>query len=80
MQQPRLNRRSVLAVGLAGLALAGLHRRAFASASETYRNEVKGYGPLVSDPRGLLDLPEGFSYRIISQSGARMSEVSAPAE
>src|SRR3546814_11404680 len=67
-----INRRSVMAGGLAGLALAGLHRRAFASAADSYRNEVRGYGPLQPDPAGLLDLPEGFSYRVISRSGDRM--------
>ncbi|MCD0483140.1 alkaline phosphatase PhoX [Streptacidiphilus sp. ASG 303] len=28
-----------------------------------------GYGPLVPDPAGILALPEGFSYRIITYSG-----------
>ncbi|MFI8168793.1 alkaline phosphatase PhoX [Streptomyces sp. NPDC085931] len=28
-----------------------------------------GYGPLVPDPRGILALPAGFSYRIITYSG-----------
>ncbi|MET8676245.1 alkaline phosphatase PhoX [Streptomyces sp. NPDC004647] len=28
-----------------------------------------GYGPLVDDPDGILALPEGFSYRIITRSG-----------
>ncbi|WP_327078641.1 alkaline phosphatase PhoX [Altererythrobacter xiamenensis] len=32
------------------------------------------YGPLVPDPAGLLDLPEGFSYRVISQLGSSMSD------
>jgi secreted PhoX family phosphatase len=27
------------------------------------------YGPLVEDPGGVLDLPEGFQYRIISEEG-----------
>lgn len=27
---------------------------------------AKGYGPLVPDPAGLLDLPEGFQYRALS--------------
>jgi secreted PhoX family phosphatase len=26
-------------------------------------------GPLVADPAGILDLPEGFSYRIVTQAG-----------
>ncbi|MXO67217.1 alkaline phosphatase PhoX [Altericroceibacterium endophyticum] len=32
------------------------------------------YGPLVPDPAGLIDLPEGFSYRVISQLGDAMSD------
>jgi len=32
------------------------------------------FGPLQPDPHGLLDLPAGFSYRVISQSGQRMSD------
>ncbi len=33
-----------------------------------------GYGPLVSDPAGLLDLPAGFSYRVLSQLGDAMAD------
>ena len=33
-----------------------------------------GYGNLVPDPRGLLDLPNGFSYRIISSFGDPMTD------
>ncbi|MEM9353712.1 MAG: alkaline phosphatase PhoX [Planctomycetota bacterium] len=32
------------------------------------------YGPLVRDPEGLLDLPRGFSYQVISRTGAAMSD------
>jgi uncharacterized protein len=28
-----------------------------------------GYGPLVPDPAGLLDLPRGFQYRVVSREG-----------
>lgn len=31
-----------------------------------------GYGPLVQDPAHILDLPRGFSYRIISRQGTPM--------
>jgi secreted PhoX family phosphatase len=33
------------------------------------RSWATGYGRLVSDPDTLLDLPEGFSYRIVSEAG-----------
>ncbi|NET36034.1 MAG: DUF839 domain-containing protein [Cyanothece sp. SIO1E1] len=35
---------------------------------------VEGFGPLQSDPEGLLDLPAGFQYRAFSQTGDRMSD------
>lgn len=33
-----------------------------------------GYGPLQADPNGILDLPEGFNYRILSRLGDAMSD------
>jgi secreted PhoX family phosphatase len=33
-----------------------------------------GYGPLLPDPNGLLDLPRGFSYQRISEHGQRMDD------
>ncbi len=33
-----------------------------------------GYGPLVDDPAGILNLPSGFTYKIISRQGEEMSD------
>ncbi len=33
-----------------------------------------GYGALVTDPEGLLDLPAGFRYRVVSTSGDAMAD------
>jgi secreted PhoX family phosphatase len=33
-----------------------------------------GYGPLLPDPDGHIDLPEGFSYRVLSSLGDAMSD------
>ncbi|MGH3343579.1 MAG: alkaline phosphatase PhoX, partial [Carbonactinosporaceae bacterium] len=33
------------------------------------RGPATGYGPLIPDPRGLLDLPNGFRYRVLSREG-----------
>jgi uncharacterized protein len=33
-----------------------------------------GYGPLLPDPQGILNLPRGFSYKIISRQGNKMSD------
>jgi secreted PhoX family phosphatase len=36
--------------------------------------QYAGYGPLQPDPAGFLDLPEGFSYRVISRLGDAMDD------
>ncbi len=38
------------------------------------RGGAIGYGGLVPDPEGFIDLPEGFSYRVISKMGDTMSD------
>ncbi|MCB2082996.1 MAG: DUF839 domain-containing protein [Sphingomonadaceae bacterium] len=35
---------------------------------------ASGYGPLVPDPKGLLDLPVGFSYKVVSALGDAMDD------
>ncbi len=72
----RLPRRDLLTGSAAALAFSGLARnvQAQAATEETYVNEVPGYGPLVRDPNRLLDLPEGFTYQVISQSGDTMDD------
>ncbi len=35
---------------------------------------VQGYGELKPDPAGVLDLPEGFTYRIVSRFGDSMTD------
>ncbi|MDO1558685.1 DUF839 domain-containing protein [Brevundimonas sp. 2R-24] len=69
-----LSRRAALK-SAAALAFSGLAARVAAQAAgDAYRNEVEGYGPLISDPRGVFDLPEGFSYQVISQVGDTMDD------
>ncbi|HYG39663.1 MAG TPA: alkaline phosphatase PhoX [Cytophagales bacterium] len=33
-----------------------------------------GYGDLIPDPKGILDLPKGFTYKIISETGTKMTD------
>lgn len=68
-----LHRRGLIASS-AALAFSGLAQSVKAAEEETYLNEVIGYGPLKRDPNGVLDLPEGFSYRIVSQGGETMAD------
>jgi secreted PhoX family phosphatase len=39
-----------------------------------FGDAARGYGELVEDPAGILDLPTGFSYRIISRWGEEMDD------
>lgn len=69
------SRRQLLAAAGATVAFAGFARFAGAQdAGAPYRSEVFGYGPLVRDPKGVLDLPEGFSYTVVSRGGDAMSD------
>jgi uncharacterized repeat protein (TIGR03803 family) len=71
-----VSRRAFIASAATSLAFTGFSARAQEEAPEleTYLNEVEGYGPLVVDPKGMLDLPRGFSYQVISQAGETMSD------
>ncbi len=56
-----------------GAGFAGLHTvmgRGWARALA----EPGGYGPLVNDPAGLLDLPDGFTYSVFSRQGEDMDD------
>ncbi|MET9435354.1 alkaline phosphatase PhoX [Streptomyces sp. NPDC006551] len=56
-------------------ALATAPEALAAEERETYGNGLPlGYGPLVDDPRGVLALPAGFSYRIVTHSGVTTLE------
>jgi secreted PhoX family phosphatase len=66
--------RSAAAVS-AGFVGLGRYSLAPASAAEaTASGGGFGYGPLVADPQGVLDLPAGFSYRVIAQQGMEMDD------
>ncbi len=67
-----LSRRKFGLAALTSLAFSGMSRRALAA--ESYRNEASGYGLLQPDPAGLLDLPQGFSYHVVSRFGDRMDD------
>ncbi|MEP4078975.1 alkaline phosphatase PhoX [Haloferula sp.] len=58
-------------LGTAGLAFLGLQRYAQSAPSSRV---IEPHGPLIPDPDKILDLPKGFSYRIISKRGDRMTD------
>ncbi len=64
-------RRQFLKSSAYTLGFLGLSRLTHAAPAD---RAASPYGPLLSDPKHLLDLPEGFSYRILSKTGDPMSD------
>lgn len=67
-----LHTSAAVAAGFAGLRT--LVHSVPTRASEKAEAPEFGYGELISDPQGLLDLPRGFQYQIISESGKPMDD------
>ena len=55
------------------LGFAGLGCTRYDTLATSIEPEL-GFGPLLDDPDGIIALPEGFSYRIVSRGGERMSD------
>ncbi|MET0385556.1 MAG: alkaline phosphatase PhoX [Polyangiales bacterium] len=71
-----IHRRSFLS-GTAAFVAAGSLARVIGSASPVRARDCRpftGYGDLVPDPKGLLDLPAGFSYHAFSLEGEALSD------
>ncbi|MBW4696943.1 MAG: PhoX family protein [Aphanocapsa lilacina HA4352-LM1] len=60
--------------GIAGLAAAAPLQALYARSAAGQSIEGAGFGPLVPDPQGVLDLPKGFRYTVFSQVGETMSD------
>lgn len=69
-QQDRRRFLAVTGTAFAGICLTGCTTRGAALASAS----SSPVGPLVPDPEGVLDLPEGFSYRVLSRLGDTMDD------
>lgn len=57
--------------GFVSLGFMGLHRFTTHFPAGMHKT---GYGPLLSDPDNILLLPKGFTYKIISKKGDKMSD------
>ena len=68
-------RRFLRNLGLATAGLVALRDYSFGSGlSDSAERACYGYGPLFSDPNRIVDLPNGFSYKVISRAGERMND------
>ena len=80
MSEKKLDRRSFLAGAagaVAGVYVAGNLSGTFEGSSPLARAAeagTEGYGALVKDPKGLLDLPKGFSYTVVAHAGETTME------
>lgn len=86
MTEKQLDRRTFLAgtaaVG-AGVYVAGNVSSSFfdnapIAGAQSNIPGVAGYGPLQADPKGLLDLPAGFSYQIVAHAGETTFDTGEP--
>ncbi len=64
-------RNFIKASGLVSLGFLGLQRCTLGGSQFV---EKTGYGKLIADPNGVINLPEGFTYKIISKMGDPMSD------
>ena len=55
------------------VGFSGLHKLSAAQIKDGGASR-QPYGPLVSDPKGILDLPKGFKYQVLSKTGDRMDD------
>ncbi|NKZ03782.1 alkaline phosphatase PhoX [Actinomadura latina] len=72
-----VTRRGVVKGGAAGalsIALAGSLDGIFQTSAGADTGEAYGYGPLMPDPKGVLDLPKGFRYKQLSVEGDPISD------
>lgn len=66
-----IDRRSVISGGATALAFTGLGRLLSGCASASAPTAL---GELTADPAGIIDLPPGFTYRVLSRVGEPMSD------
>ena len=75
MQKLKTNRRAFLkSSGIVSLGFLGLNHYVHSSSVPHATPQNAGYGPLLPDPEGILNLPKGFSYKVIFRQGEAMND------
>lgn len=70
-----MQRRAFLTSGTtAALGFLGLRNYLSAAPAAAASRVIEPYGPLIPDPKGILDLPKGFHYQVLSEVGQPMSD------
>ncbi len=65
---------SLVGASAAGAVLVSPLKALYAREAQGQSIKSRGYGALLPDPNGLLDLPRGFQYRAFSRTGDMMSD------
>lgn len=68
-----LKQSAAISMGFVGLQ-SFLWKACGETSSQLMHTMNMPYGPLIPDPKGIIKLPEGFTYRIISRKGDRMDD------
>ena len=74
MSLSRRNFLSLTGVGAASFVLASPLKNLYANFAKGQSTVSKKFGSLVRDPQGVIDLPKGFKYRILSFVGTEMND------
>lgn len=69
-----VTRRRFIAASLATAGLAYAANPLAALAQGGGRGSDDGYGPLIPDPNGIIDLPAGFQYKLLLKQGDLLSD------
>lgn len=67
-------RNFIKSTSIATIGFMGLCRFVNPATARPQGSTSFGYGPLLRDPDGILNLPKGFSYKIISEKGDKMDD------
>ncbi|MEX2591275.1 MAG: alkaline phosphatase PhoX [Anditalea sp.] len=67
-------RKFIKSSGIATIGFMGLYQFVNAMPANAAQAAPFGYGALQKDPNGILNLPKGFTYKIISQKGDKMDD------
>lgn len=67
-------RKFIKSSGIATIGFMGLYQFVHPNLAHGSKTSSFGYGPLQKDPKGIINLPKGFSYQIISKKGEKMDD------
>ncbi|WP_144872678.1 alkaline phosphatase PhoX [Hyella patelloides] len=74
MDLSRRNFLGLMGVGVTGTILASCLKKAYSVSTEASSLIVSKFGALKPDPKGILDLPAGLQYKILSVAGETMDD------